>query len=249
MIVISLVQEGNVGKKKKPKKISEKKITAPESPADEGKHERRKKRKRPSVPRMREHPNWPLTGLAVTGMVLTAYLTVTSWLGQSPLYCDQGSSCDVVQHSRWGTFFGIPTSLLGFLAYATLGHIGYRVRRVELHWKSAWTISLIGFGYSVYLNLVSLLVIEAACAYCLASLTIMTAIFGVVTFQRPEGLPDLNFKMIAAQAAIAAAVIIGGMHLHYSGVFDSSAGPEDPFLRGLAEHLSKEEAVMYGAYW
>jgi len=37
--------------------------------------------------------------------------------------------------------------------------------------------------------------------------------------------------------------------MHYSGVFDPAAGPEDPYLRGLAEHLSKEKAVIYGAFW
>jgi hypothetical protein len=44
-------------------------------------------------------------------------------------------------------------------------------------------------------------------------------------------------------------VIVGSMHLHYSGVFDSAAGPEDPYLRGLAEHLSREKAIFYGASW
>lgn len=182
-------------------------------------------------------------------MALTAYLTITSWLGQPPAYCDQGSSCDVVQQSRWGTFLGLPISFLGFLTYAVLGHIGYRVRTVRLHWTSAWTVSLIGLSYSVYLNSISLFAIEAACAYCIASLSIMAAIFGVVTFQRPAGLPDFNVKPVAAQAIAAAIVIVAGMHLHYSGVFDPAAGLEDPYLQGLAEHLTKENAVMYGAFW
>jgi len=33
------------------------------------------------------------------------------------------------------------------------------------------------------------------------------------------------------------------------GVFDPAAGAEDPYLRGLAEHLSQEKAVFYGAFW
>jgi uncharacterized membrane protein len=182
-------------------------------------------------------------------MALTVYLTITSWLGQAPLYCDQGSSCDIVQNSRWGTLLGVPTSFWGFLTYAALAHIGFRVRNIGLHWKTAWTVSLVGLSYSVYLNVISLFVIEAACVYCLASLSIMAAIFGVSTFQRPAGLPDFNFKAWAGQTIVVALVIIGGLHLHYSGVFDSTAGPEDPYLRGLAEHLSKENAIIYGAFW
>jgi uncharacterized membrane protein len=187
--------------------------------------------------------------LAAAGIVLTAYLTLTTLLGGHPLYCDEGSTCDIVQQSRWGTFLGIPTSLLGFLAYATLAFIGVKVRNPEWHWKSAWTVSLVGLGYSIYLNAISFFVIESMCAYCLASLSIMAVIFGLVSYQKPAGLPDLNFKAMAGQTALLTMLIIGGMHLHYSGVFDPAVGPEDPYLRGLAEHLSNEKAVMYGAFW
>lgn len=196
-----------------------------------------------------EHPNWPLTGLAVAGLLLTAYLTLTSWLGQPPAYCDAGSSCDIVQRSRWGAFLGLPTAFWGFLTYASLLYIGIRVRNPGSQWKSAWTVSLIGLSYSVYLIAISIFVIEAACVYCIASFTIMAVIFVVVIFQRSKELPKFNFAAFAGQTAIIALVIVGGMHLHYSGVFDPAAGPEDTFLTGLAEYLAKKKAVMYGAYW
>ena len=182
-------------------------------------------------------------------MVLTAYLAFTSLTGIQPLYCDEGSTCDIVRHSRWGTFLGVPTALLGFLTYATLAFIGFKVRSPGWHWKSAWTVSLIGLGYSLYLNTISFFVIEAMCAYCLASLTIMAVIFILVVQQKPEGLPDFNFKALAGETVLVTILIIGGMHLYYSGVFDPAAGPEDPYLRGLAEHLSKEKAILYGAFW
>jgi uncharacterized membrane protein len=238
-----------LGNKKKRKKTLQEKPPSPEKPSRQEKRAEQKKKKRQPVLKKRENPNWPLTALAVAGMMLTAYLVITSWLDQAPLYCDEGSSCDIVQQSRWGTFLSLPTAFWGFLTYATLGHIGYRVRNPGLHWKSAWTVSLVGLGYSVYLNTISLLVIEAMCAYCLASLSIMAVIFGVVYFQRPEGLPDFKFKTWAGETVIIAMVIVGGMHLHYSGVFDPMAGPEDPYLRGLAEHLTRDKAVMYGAFW
>ena len=181
--------------------------------------------------------------------MLSAYLALTSWLGQPPVYCHEGSSCDIVQRSRWGAFLGLPTAFWGFLAYASLLYIGIRVRNPGSQWKSAWIVSLIGFSYSVYLIAISILVIDAACIYCIASFTIMAVIFGVVTFQRPKELPKFNFTAFAGQMAIIALVIVGGMHLHYSGVFDPAAGPEAPFLNGLAEHLARKEAVLYGAYW
>ncbi len=214
-----------------------------------GKKKKRMKKKGPPGLKKRENPNWPLTALAIAGMVLTAYLVLTAWLGQTPLYCDEGSSCDIVQQSRWGTFLILPTAFWGFLTYAILAYIGFRVRNPSWHWKAAWTVSLVGLGYSVYLNIISLFVIEAMCAYCLASLSIMTVIFGVVMFQRPERLPHFKLATWVGKTILIVMVFVGGMHLHYSGVFDPATGPEDPYLRGLAEHLTQEKAVLYGAFW
>jgi uncharacterized membrane protein len=238
-----------MGKKRKRKVVSqEKSHSGVEAQTQEKPADRKKKNKQPPL-KQREKPDWILTGLAAAGMVLTAYLALTAWLGQPPLYCDDGSSCDIVQQSRWGSFMGLPTAFLGFLTYASLAFIGVRVRNPGTYWKSAWTVSLVGLGYSVYLITVSLLVIEAACVYCLVSFSIMTVIFGMLTYQRPEGLPDFSFAAWARQAVIVAVVIVGGMHLYYSGIFDPAVGPEDPYLQGLAEHLSKEKAVLYGAFW
>ena len=196
-----------------------------------------------------KEPNWILTGLAAAGMILTAYLVITGWLEKAPLLCDDGSSCDIVQQSRWGTLLMLPTALWGFLTYAMLFYIGIRVRNIGLHWKSACTVSMIGLGYSIYLITISMLVIEATCAYCIASFIIMSIIFGVVTYQRPKNLPQFNFMAFATQTVMIAVVIIGGIHLHYSGVFDPKAGPEDHFLKGLAEHLTEDKAILYAAYW
>jgi uncharacterized membrane protein len=231
-----------LGKKKKRKKRSQKKPPL-------GKPEARKKKKDQPVLRKRENPNWPLTVLAIAGMVLTGYLVLISWLDQTPLYCDDGSPCDIVQQSRWGTFLLLPTAFWGFLTYAILAYIGLRVRKAGLHWKAAWIVSLVGLGYSVYLNTISLLVIEATCAYCIASLLIMAVIFGLVMFQRPERLPHFKFATWVIETMVIVIVFVGVMHLHYSGVFDPAAGPEDPYLKGLAEHLTEEKAVVYGAFW
>ena len=46
-----------------------------------------------------------------------------------------------------------------------------------------------------------------------------------------------------------AVLLIAGLHLHYSGVFDAAAGPEDPQLQALAIHLTGKGVKFYGAYW
>ncbi len=238
-------------KKKKQQKQKEPIKAAPveQEVQQQEKPEKKKKFKKPAVPRRLDGPDWLVTGLAVAGMALTAYLAITYWLGDTPLYCTEGSSCEIVQQSRWGTFLMLPTAFWGFLTYAALGHIGYRFRDRAAHWKWSFLISIIGLGYSIYLVSVSFFVIKEVCAYCLVSFALMTSIFGVITSRRPSDLPDLNIGAWAKQAAIVAVVIVAGMHLHYSGIFDSGAGPEDNYLKGLAVHLAKNDAMMYGAYW
>lgn len=239
-----------MGKKKKRRKALKEKMPSKEEPTVQEKPEsRKKKKKRQQLPKDREHPNWPLTALAVAGMALTAYLVLISLLGEYPLYCDEGSTCDIVQQSRWGKFLGVPTALLGFLTYTALAYIGFRVRNLAQHWKLAWIISLVGLGYSLYLNTISFFVIEAMCAYCLASLSIMAVIFVTVVFQLPEGMPNFKYPVWAGKTIVLTLIIIGGMHLNYSGVFDPAAGAEDPYLKELAEHLTEDEAVLYGAFW
>lgn len=208
----------------------------------------RKKKRQPMQGRL-ERPNWPLTGLAAAGMLLTAYLVVTSWLGEYPLYCQEGSTCDIVQSSRWGTLMYLPTAFWGFLTYAMLAFIGLRVRDLQRHWKSAWFVSMVGLGYSLYLSAISYFVIEAMCTYCLVSLSIMGTIFVVVALRRPKGLPDFKYPAWVGTTLVVTVLIVGGVHLHYSGVFGTKASAEDPYLKGLAQHLTEEGAIFYGAYW
>ena len=225
------------------KEASQQKSSAVDRPVKLG------KKRRPPVLKKRKQPNWPLTALAGAGMVLTLYLVLNHWLGGQPLYCAEGSSCDIVQQSRWGTLLGLPTAFWGFWTYATLAFIAYKVRDPERHWKFAWLVAALGLGYSIYLTTVSVFVINAVCVYCLVSLALLTITFMVIVSQRPEAMQKFKMKTWVAETVILALIFIGGMHLHYSGVFDPAAGPDDPYLVGLAKHLNNKGAVMYGAFW
>lgn len=212
-------------------------------------HAERKESSRAPVLKKRKGANWALLALAAAGIALTGYLSLTSWLGTPPAYCAEGSACDIVQRSRWGTFLGLPTAFWGLLAYVALAYVALRERNPERHWKASWFISLTGLAISVYLTAISLVVIDAACYYCLASLALMAAIFVLVSFQRPAGLPGFSWPAWAGQTGAVAVVLVVVLHLHYSGLFSPAAGPEHPYLKGLAEHLTRTGAVFYGAYW
>jgi uncharacterized membrane protein len=196
---------------------------------------------------MRSSPNWPLLVLSGLGILLTSYLSYTSFKGMSVKGCGVGSSCDVVLTSQWSELFGLPTATWGLLTYITLAATSF-IKREDTHWKSAWLISMFGLLFSLYLTTVSLTVLDAACPYCLTSLTLMAAIFGLVSWQRPAHISQPWGRWIAKSVPVGIAAIFV-LHLYYAGFLGEAPGPEDPTARALAEHLTKSGAKMYGAYW
>lgn len=207
----------------------------------------RKKRVEAQRP-MRSGPNWLLFGLALVGMGLTAYLTFTAWTEQLVAGCTEGSGCDLVLNSRWSKLFGLPTSFWGFLTYAAIAGTAF-IKEEDLHWKFAWTIALFGVLYSLYLTSISVIVLEAACPYCLTSLGLMVVILGIATYQRPANLPMFSWRPWLLKTVTTGVVLVTALHLHYTGVWSSSSGPEDPTVRALAEHLTETGAKFYGASW
>ena len=192
-------------------------------------------------------PNLPLLGLSAAGMAVAGYLTYTGWTGDRAAYCEAGGGCDIVQASQWATFLGVPTALWGLLLYAGLAYIALRVRRPIDRWRRAWALAAIGWGVSVYLTVVSLFVIQATCPYCLGSLGIFTGIMGLLLWQRPDGIPRFAWPKWLLLTAIPAAIVIAALHLQASE--KTARGPEDPYVRGLAERLADSGALFYGASW
>ena len=61
--------------------------------------------------------DWIIAGLAVVGLLLTIYLLFGSRASGLP-GCPIGGGCDLVQRSRWSTFFGLPLAGYGAALYA-----------------------------------------------------------------------------------------------------------------------------------
>lgn len=190
--------------------------------------------------------NWPLFALSAIGIALTAYILWTDSVGDHLRGCSVGSGCDIVLSSRWARLMGAPTAFWGFLSYATLAGLALRWR--PRRWRLAWAVAVFGFLYSAYLTTVSLTILEAACPYCLTSLTLMTVLAGVTTFQRPE-LPGFSWQRTAGTVVGGAAAFILVAHLNYTGVLGEPPATEDAWAKALAIHLSNSGAKMYGASW
>ena len=196
------------------------------------------------------HPLDPLLlGLAILGILLTGYLTLTTWFGEHPAYCGVDSDCDIVQSSRWSTLIGLPMTLWGLLTYTILAGLVWRLRRRASAWRKVLFFAGIGAGVSWFLTIVSIVEIEATCSYCLASFAIMNALLVLVLLRRPAQMPEHAWGKALPLPIVAVVALVLGLQVHFSGVFAPAVGPEDPYLESLATHLKEHGARFYGAYW
>jgi len=150
-----------------------------------------------------------------------------------------------VQASRYAMLLGVPTALWGALLYGAIGVLavmGLGPRR----WRWAFYLAAGGVGFSIYLTALSVLVIHATCAYCLASTGLMVAIVAVLWWRR-AALPGRRGRIGALVAGGLAAAILVPFGAAFIFAMPSSVGGGSE--AALARHLRETGAVMYGAYW
>ena len=195
------------------------------------------------------HLDHLLLALCAAGVLLTAYLTYVAWFGDYPRYCRADSACDLVQSSRWSTLLGLPMAFWGLLTYAILSRLVWQRRTKPATWRAALFVAVCAVAVSTYLTVISVVEIEATCAYCLASYAIASTILVIVLLRRPGDRHQFPWGKSLGAPLITAAVIVAGLQMHYSGLFDAAAGPENPDIKALAVHLAATDAKFYGAYW
>jgi uncharacterized membrane protein len=116
--------------------------------------------------------------LAMAGLGVASYLTVVHYAHQ-PIACSGIGECEYVNSSDYATVAGVPVALLGALAYASMGALvlGWWHWRNQALLLAAWAISAISFAFSMYLTYIELRVLDAICPYCVASASVVTAVF------------------------------------------------------------------------
>lgn len=137
-----------------------------------------------------------LAALALAGVAISGYLTVTHW-GGTPIACAGVGNCEYVNNSPYATLGSIPVSALGGLLYGALAVSAaawwwrpYDVRLPVLYWGFA----LAGFGYAGYLTYVELYVLDAICVWCVTSASLLTVslVLATLALLRPE--PELQTR-------------------------------------------------------
>jgi uncharacterized membrane protein/glutaredoxin len=201
-------------------------------------------RKREVTPVAPAGPDFLVLGLAAAGFAIAAYLTGLKWMGGNAAFCVSGSGCDIVQGSRYGTLLGVPTALWGALMYAAIGALAARGLTAP-RWTWTFYLAAAGVGVSIYLTAVSVLVIHATCAYCLASGVIAVTIL-LVLLRRRATLPGRRKLSAIVPGALTAAILAP---LGAAFIYAMPGGGGAGFEGALARHLREQGAVMYGAYW
>ncbi len=204
--------------------------------------------------------------LATIGAIDTGAITLKRWGLLGPLSCPGGAEgCDKVLNSVWGSLFGQPLSLFGFLAYATVlllavlplvvrGETGNGSVR-----RSWWALFLLCGGMTVFsILLMGLLIfkIKAFCFFCVLSAILSTALFVLTLLGGEWDDPgQLIFR------GVLVALVVGLVGLGWAASVDRPAAlatqgtplpvtsVSTPATLALADHLKAAGVVMYSAYW
>jgi len=123
---------------------------------------------------------WASAALCGLGIVVAGYLVTKRFTGGS-LACTRWAQCDVVNNSVYSQIYGVPISVIGLAGYLLLLALAFAALRTEGRTQRqllllSLALSLVGVGFSAYLTYLEVYVIEALCAWCVASAVIITVL-------------------------------------------------------------------------
>lgn len=207
-----------------------------------------------------------IAGIAGLGALETGYLTAVKLTGGAAACPTAG--CEQALSSPYATVWGLPLTLFGFLAYTTMAGLALLPLSLgsgENPWRSwleEWTWPLLFGGtvamvvFSGYLMYVLTTEIQVLCLYCLLSALLTVLLLGLTL--RGRVWPDWG-QLLFLGILISVVALTGtlGVYAQVSPSSTAAAGiagppvtqPSGPAEIGLAEHLQRIGAKMYGAYW
>ena len=191
-----------------------------------------------------------VTILSAIGILLSLYLTYVDSGGGHAAFCTAGTDCDVVRQSTFAKMLGIPVAAYGVAAYGAIFAVSLLSMARKKRWLILFVLSLAGFVFTLYLTYLELFVINAICTYCVVSAFIITIIFILTLLLKKTEHPRMNGLRAVGLGLVVAGVVFFGAAVMQGGQLRESAGvsASDPYQTGLAKHLGKTGAVMYGSF-
>jgi len=117
------------------------------------------------------------TFVAALGIGVATYITIADSGGGAPVCVAGGGGCETVAESVYSHVLGVNIAVFGICGYVLL--LAASLLRGDLARMLGFGVSLVGFGYSVYLTYLEVFKIEAICQWCVTSATLMTILFCV----------------------------------------------------------------------
>jgi uncharacterized membrane protein/glutaredoxin len=208
--------------------------------------------------------------LATIGVIDTGSITLKKWGVLASLSCSsQGffgcNGCEKVLSSDWGSLFGQPLSLFGFLAYAAMLLMAVvplvlqGEARQTLAQPSWWGMTLLGTGMTVFSAVligVMAFAIRDCCPFCILSAALSTSLLVLsVVGGDWEDRGQLLFRglitaLVVAVIGLGWAASVGQPAVETGkGVPPPVRAESTPGTIALAEQLTAKGARMYTAYW
>jgi len=208
--------------------------------------------------------------LATIGAIDTGSITLKKWGLLGVLTCPKEAffgcnGCEKVLASAWGSLFGQPLSLFGFLAYGAVllmavfplvlpGDV--KARLAPASW---WGLFLLGTAMAVFSAIlvgVMLFGIRDCCPFCILSALLSTGLFVLSLLGGDwQERGQLVFRGVLVALVVALVGLGWAASANRPAVVTAPGVPpavttvSTPQAVALAEHLSQTAAVMYTAYW
>jgi uncharacterized membrane protein len=121
------------------------------------------------------------TFLATFGIGVATYIAIADSGGGAPVCIAGGHGCRTVAESSYSHLAGVNVAVFGIAGYVLL--LACALLRGDTARMTGFALSLVGFGYSLYLTYLELFTIDAICQWCVASAVLMTLLFATNTIR------------------------------------------------------------------
>lgn len=121
------------------------------------------------------------TFVATLGIAVATYIAIADSGDGSPVCLAGGGGCETVADSSYSHLLGVNVAIFGIAGYVLL--LGCALLRGDGVRMAGFALSLVGFGFSIYLTYLELFVIDAICQWCVGSAILMTLLFATNTIR------------------------------------------------------------------
>lgn len=118
-----------------------------------------------------------VAAIAAIGIGVATYITIADSGGGAPACLAGGGGCQTVASSTYSHIAGVNVAVFGIGGYVLL--LGTALVRGDTGRFAGFALSLVGFGFSVYLTYLELFRIHAICQWCVGSAVLMTVLFAL----------------------------------------------------------------------